>query len=140
EEADRHRGIEVGTRHVADRVDHGQHDQAEGQGDADMGYGAAAHVVDDDGAGAGEDDSEGAQALGGQFAKAVGHAVMIWRATPAYLARLMVACGSAFCSFFSPASVTPLLSPITSSRRLVSPFRCTRPASVIPGPPPELPR
>ena len=57
----------MSTGHVAHGIDHRQDDQAEGEGDADVGNGAATHVVDDDGSGPGEHQGECAQHFGGKF-------------------------------------------------------------------------
>ena len=54
EEPDGDGGVQVAPGHVADGVDHRQHDQAEGEGHADVRDDAAAGVVDDDGPGPGE--------------------------------------------------------------------------------------
>ena len=66
-EADGDRRVQIGAGHVAERVDQGQHDQAEGQGDADVGYGSVAHVVDHDGARPREHQHERAEQLCRQF-------------------------------------------------------------------------
>ena len=39
-------------------VDHGEHDQSESKGDADVSHGTVTHVVDNDGSGAGEHERE----------------------------------------------------------------------------------
>ncbi len=53
--------------HVAQRVNHRQHDEAEGQRDADVGDRAAAGFVDDDRARPGEDEGERAEEFSGQL-------------------------------------------------------------------------
>jgi hypothetical protein len=65
--AERDGGVQVRAGNVADGVNHREDDEAEGQGDADVGDRAAADVVDDDGAGAGEDQGEGAQEFGDEL-------------------------------------------------------------------------
>ena len=70
-EAERHGGIQMRAADIAEGIDHRQHDEAEGEGDAHVGDGSAGGVVDDDGAGAGEDEGEGADGFGEQFAGGV---------------------------------------------------------------------
>ena len=64
-------GVEVRSGDMAGGVDHGHDDQAEGGGDADVGYGPARDLVDGHGAAAAEDDGEGAGTLGGAFSQQV---------------------------------------------------------------------
>ncbi len=53
--------------HVAKGVDHRQDDEAEGERNASMGDGSAAHVIDDDGAGARKDEGQRADEFREQF-------------------------------------------------------------------------
>ena len=57
----------MGARDIADRVDHRQDDQSEGQGHADVRDRAARHIVDDNGPGAGKDEAERAEDFGTVF-------------------------------------------------------------------------
>src|SRR5262249_11220652 len=64
QETNGNRGIQMAARDTADRVDHCQNDQTKCQGDADMSDTAAARVIDDDGPGACEHQTESAKYLG----------------------------------------------------------------------------
>ena len=64
-EGERHRRVEVGAGEVAGRVDHRHDHQAEDERDADRAERAGVDRVGDDRAAAGEDEGEGADALGG---------------------------------------------------------------------------
>jgi hypothetical protein len=63
--------------HVAHRVDHRQHDQAEREGNTDVGHDAPGRVVDEDGPCSGEDQGERPKAFGCKFF----HAVSLRRTT-----------------------------------------------------------
>jgi len=63
EKADRHSGIEMCARDVAHRINHGEHDEAEGKRDADVRNAAAGNVVDDDSSRACKNEAEGAEKL-----------------------------------------------------------------------------
>ena len=65
--AERDRRIQVSTRGVADGINHGHHQQAPGQGDADVGHLAPRHFVNDDRPGADEDQDERGDRFGDVF-------------------------------------------------------------------------
>ena len=62
------RWVEMATRDIAERVNHGQHDQSKRQGDPDVGDGSSRNLVNDNRSGPGEDEAEGPEKLGSQFA------------------------------------------------------------------------
>ena len=63
----------MSARDVADRVNHGKHDQPEGERDTDVGDRAGGHIINDDGSGAGKDEREGAEKLSNQFLSRAKH-------------------------------------------------------------------
>src|SRR3954467_11109845 len=54
-------------------IDHREHNQPEGQGDADVRDGSAAHFIDDDGARAREYQGKGPEEFGGHFSAQNSH-------------------------------------------------------------------
>ena len=67
EKSERDRRVQVRAGDIAERVDHREHDESEGERDADMRDRAAGGVVDDDRAGAREDEGEGAEKFRKEF-------------------------------------------------------------------------